>query len=110
MRISPHLEMIRGTWNSLVLQQGPSGSSRLVAVFLGTLWNSIMEIKPPSVFDMEHGIALEAMQLNRASSHGEGRYLMVFVVLQWESGVSSWVTMARFLKHLCFLSDIRTPV
>ena len=48
-----------------------------------------MEIKPPSVFDMEHVIALEAMQLNRASSHGEVRYLMVFVVLQWESGVSS---------------------
>ena len=70
--------MIWGTRSSLRLRQWPRGSSRLVTVFLGTLWSSIKEVKPPFVFDVEHRIALEAMQGNRASSHGEGVNLMVF--------------------------------
>ena len=39
-----------------------------MTVFLGTLWSSIKEFKPPFMFDVEHGIALEAMQGNQASS------------------------------------------
>ena len=81
-----------------------------MTVFLGTLWNSIKEVKPPFMFDVEHGIALEAMQGNRASSRSEGGNLMIFLELQWEPGVSSRVRMGMFLKHSCFLSDIRTPV
>ena len=42
-------------------------SSRFVTVFLGTLWCSIKKIEAPYVFDWENGIALHAMQGNRAS-------------------------------------------
>ena len=42
-------------------------------VFLGTLWLSINKIKPPYVFDWEHGIALLAMQGNQASSLPRGK-------------------------------------
>ena len=62
------------------------------------------------MFYVEHGIALEAMQGNRASSHGEWENLMVFLKLRWEPGVSSRLTMGMFFKHSCFLSDIRTPL
>ena len=81
-----------------------------MTVFLGTLWSSIKEVKPPFVFDVEHRIALEAMQGNRASSRGEGGNLMVFLELRWEPGVSSRVMTGMFFKHSCFLSDVRTPV
>ena len=39
-----------------------------MTVFLGNLWSSIKEVKPPFMFDVEHGIALEAMQGNQALS------------------------------------------
>ena len=42
-------------------------SSHFVTVFLGTLWCSIKKIEAPYVFDWEYGIALHAMQGNRAS-------------------------------------------
>ena len=48
-----------------------------MTVFLGTLWSSTKEDKPPFVFDVEHGIVLEAMQGNRASSCIEGGILYV---------------------------------
>ena len=41
-------------------------------MFLGTLWSSTKEVKPPFLFDVEHGIALEEMEWNRASSCVEG--------------------------------------
>ena len=47
-------------------------SSRFVTVFLGTLWSSIKKIEAPYVFDWEYGIALHAMQGNRASFPSEG--------------------------------------
>ena len=47
-------------------------SSRLVTVFLGTLWCSIKKIEPPYVFDWEYGIALHAMHGKRASFPSEG--------------------------------------
>ena len=47
-------------------------SSRFVTVFLGTLWCSIKKIEAPCVFDREYGIALHAMQGNRASFPSEG--------------------------------------
>ena len=46
--------------------------SRLVTVFLGNSWCSTKQIKASYVFDLEHEIALHAMQGNRVSSHGEG--------------------------------------
>ena len=54
-----------------VLLRGLQGPSRLVTVFLGTLWSSIKEVKALFVFDAEHGIALNAMQGNRTSSFSE---------------------------------------
>ena len=54
-----------------------------MTVLLGRLWSSIKEFKPPFLLDMEHGIALEAMQGNRASIHGEGGNLRVYLEFQW---------------------------
>ena len=53
-------------------------SSRFVTVFLGTLWCSTKKIEALYVFDWEYGIALHAMQGNRASSPGEGNVLWDF--------------------------------
>ena len=47
-------------------------SSRFVTVFLWTLWCSIKKIEAPYMFDWENGIALHAMQGNRASFPIEG--------------------------------------
>ena len=42
------------------------------AMFLETLWSSIKEVTSPFVFDVEHKIIPQAVQVNRASSCGEG--------------------------------------
>ena len=47
-------------------------SSRFVTVFLGTLCCSIKKIEAPYIFDWENGIALHAIQGNRASFPSEG--------------------------------------
>ena len=47
-------------------------------MFFGILWRSIKQVKSPDVFDVEHGIALHAMQGNRASSLGEGEVSWFF--------------------------------
>ena len=49
-----------------------------VTVFLGTLWCSIKKIEAPYMFDWEYGIALHAMQGNRASFPSEGDVSYVF--------------------------------
>ena len=67
-----HLDLIWGTQSSFVLLWSPQVPSRLVTVFLGSLWSSIKEVNAPFMFEGEHGIALHAMQGNRASSRGEG--------------------------------------
>ena len=46
-------------------------SSSLLRDFSGTLCSSIKQIKAPYLFDWEQGIALHAMQGNRASSVSE---------------------------------------
>ena len=47
-------------------------SSLFVRVFLGTLWCSIKKIEAPNVFDWENGIALHALQGNRAHFPARG--------------------------------------
>ena len=47
-------------------------SSHFVTVFLRTIWCSIKKIESPYVCDWEYGIALHAMQGNRASFPFEG--------------------------------------
>ena len=67
--------MIWGTWISFVLWQLFQESSRLVMVFLGTLWSSIKEVKHLVFLVVEDGIALEALQGNQSSSCIEGGIL-----------------------------------
>ena len=69
-----------------------------------------MQIKAPSVFDWEHGIALDAMQRNRASSLGKGGSLMVFFELRLEPRVYSRVTAGMAFQNSCLFSNFRTPV
>ena len=47
-------------------------SSRFVTVFLGNLWCSIKKIEALYMFYLEYGVALHAMQWNRASFPSEG--------------------------------------
>ena len=43
--------------------------------FWGILWSSIKEVKAAFMFDVEHGIVLQAMQGKRSSSCSEGEIL-----------------------------------
>ena len=52
---------------------------------MGTLSSSIKQIKVPYVFDWEHGIAVHAMQWNRASSLAKGK-VSCFFFFQAASG------------------------
>ena len=71
------MEPMKGKWASFRVYLGYTElfcipelhqcSSRFVTVFLGTLWCSIKKIEAPYMFDWEYGIALHAMQENRAS-------------------------------------------
>ena len=75
------MEKMKGKWASSRVDLGYTEqfcipevhqcSSRSVTVFLGTLWCSIKKIEAPYVFDWEYGIALQAMQGNRASFPSE---------------------------------------
>ena len=76
--IRAHLEFIWCTRSSFVFLWGPQGLSRLVTVFLETLWSSIKEVKVLFMFGVENGIPLDAMQGNRASSHGDGEVSWFF--------------------------------
>ena len=76
------MEPMKGKWPSSRVDLGYTelfcipevhqGSSRFVTVFLETLWCSIKKIEAPYVFDSKNGIALHAMQGNRASFPSEG--------------------------------------
>ena len=68
--IWPRLGFICGTRRYFLVRL-PHGPSILVSVFLRTLWSSIMELKTPFLFELEHGIVLYAMSGDRASSRGE---------------------------------------
>ena len=49
-----------------------------MTVLLGTLWISIKQIEAPYVFEWENAIAVDTMQVNRASSSLEGKVSWVF--------------------------------
>ena len=76
------MEPMKGKWASSRVDLGYTElfcipevdqcSSRFVTVFLGTLWCSIKKIEAPYVFDWEYGVALHAVQGNRASFPCEG--------------------------------------
>ena len=76
------MEPMKGKWASSRVDWGYTdlfciphvhqGSSRFVTVFLGTLCCSVKNIEARYVLDWEYGIALHAMQGNRASFPSEG--------------------------------------
>ena len=76
------MEEMRGKWASSCVDFGYTELfciPKLTSVFMsfcdsvpGTLWCSIKKIEVPYVFDSENGIALHAMQGNRASFPSEG--------------------------------------
>ena len=90
------MEAVNGKWSSSLVDLGytelfclPEGhqcSSRFVTVFLGTLLCSIKKIEAPYVFDWEYGIALHAMQGNRASFPREGDVSCDFSSCGWNLG------------------------
>ena len=73
-----HLNLILGTPSNFAFLGKHQCSSRLVTVLLVTLWSSINQIEAPYLFDWENAIALDTMQGNRASSHGERKVSWVF--------------------------------
>ena len=64
--------LISATPSYFAFLGGHQSSSRLVTVFLETLWCSIKKIEAPYVFNCEYDIALHEMQGNQASSPSEG--------------------------------------
>ena len=49
-----------------------------MTIFFGTLWSSINQIEALYIFDWEHGIAVNAMLGNQATSRGEREVSWVF--------------------------------
>ena len=78
-------------------------------MFLEILWSSIKQIKASYEFDGEHGIALHAMQGNRASSLSEGE-VSWFSRVAAGNVVHSRVMAVVAIKNFCFLRDVRTPL
>ena len=76
--IGLHLELICGTPSYFPFLLSHQCPSRLVTVFLGTLWSPIKQIKCSYLFDGERVIALHPLQGNRASSPGEGKVSWFF--------------------------------
>ena len=114
------MEPMKGKWASSRVDLGYTElfcipevhhcSSRFVTVFLGTLWCSIKKIEVPYLFDWENGIALPAMQGNRASFPSEGDVSYDFPELQQEPGVYSRVTEGMAIRNSTLFSEVRTPV
>ena len=76
--IGRHLKLIWATPSYLTFLQWHQCPCRLVRDFWGTLCSSVKQIKAPYLFDWEQGIALHAMQGNRASSLSEGEFSWFF--------------------------------
>ena len=78
MGIGRHFKLIWATLSYLIFLRRHQCPSRIVREFWGTLFSSIKQIKAPYLFDWEQGIALHAMQRNRASSLSEGEVSWFF--------------------------------
>ena len=74
----PHLNLILVTTSYFAFPRWHQCSSRLVTVFVGTLWSSVKQIEAAYMFVWENKIALHAMQGNRASSRGKREISWVF--------------------------------
>ena len=67
------------------------------------------QIKAPFVFDCEDGVALQAMQGNRALFLGKGRS-HVFPRVGTEPGVHCRVMTGMENQNSCLLRDDQTPL
>ena len=67
-----HLELTWGTPSCFAFLRCQQCSSRLVTVFLGTLWCSTKHTEAPYVFVWEKCLTLHPMQGIRSSSPAEG--------------------------------------
>ena len=77
-------------------------------MFLETLCSAIKEIKAPFLFDVEHRIALHAMQGKSASSHDDGEVSWFFSCCSGNLGyILELKRMA--LEDSCLFSEVRTP-
>ena len=105
------MEPMKGKWASSRVDLGYTElfcmpevhqcSSRFVTVFLWTLWCSIKKIEAPYVFVWEYGIALNAMQGNRASFPSEGDVSYDF---------SSWGRNLGYIRELQRGWPFETPL
>ena len=84
-------------------------SSRFVTVSLGTLWCSIKKIDVPYMFDWEYGIALHAMQGNRASFPSEGDVSYDFSSCSKTWGIYMRVTAGMAIRNSILFIEDRTP-
>ena len=104
-----HLVLISTTRSYFAFLSCHQSSSRIVTVFLGTLWCSIKKIEAPYVFNWEYDIDLNEMQGNQASSPSEG-------YVSWDFSscgrnlVYSWVRAGMAIRHSTLFSKVRTPV
>ena len=62
------------------------------------------------MFDLEHGIALHAMQGNQVSSAWREGCLMGYLALRQEPRVYSRVTAGMAIRNSTWFSEVRTPV
>ena len=61
------------------------------------------------MFDLEYGMALHAMQGNRASFLSEGGCLIRFLELRQEPGVYSRVAAGMAIRNSTLFSEVRIP-
>ena len=85
-------------------------SSRFVTVFLGTLWCPMKKIEAPYMYDWENGIALHAMQGNRASFPSEGDVSYDFSTCGRNLGYIPLVTAGMAIRNSTLFNEVRNPV
>ena len=77
--------------------------------YWGTLSTSVKQIKAPYLFDWEQGIALHAVQGNRASSFSERESDGFSRV-----AAGTWGMFSSYggvvINNFCLFSDVRTPI
>ena len=105
-----HLVLISAPPSYFALMSWHQRSSRLVTVFLGTLWCSINKIEAPDVFNWEYDIALHKMQGKSSLFSQGGGCVMGFLELRQERGVYSRVTAGMAIRNSTLFSEARTLV
>ena len=85
-------------------------SFRLVRDFWGTLCTSVKQKKAPYLIDWEQGIALQALQGNRASSFSEWEVWWFFSSCSGKLGYFSRVSAGEDIKSFCLFSNGRSPI